>query len=215
MPNLAKFVCIMSDETTDISNHEQAIIMFRWVDNYFDVFEDFIGLHRLDNTKSDEIVYMLKDVLKRCDISITQKLRCQSYDGAANMSGVKNGVVTQIQKIEERAVFIHCNGHLINLAAQDTIKFCVELKQALDYAYEIIKLIKLSPSREATFLKVKAEIGDVTSGTVRKLCPNRWTVRANSFYSIIKNYSFLIQGKYTSMYLNYLAIALITYFDDQ
>ena len=96
-------------------------------------------------------------------------------------------MVTQIQTIEERAVFIDCN--LINLAAQDLIKAFVELKQALDYAYEIIKLIKLSPSREATFLRIKREIGDVTSGTVRKMSPNRWTVRANSFLAIVKNYS--------------------------
>ena len=85
MLNLAKFVGIMSDETTDITNHEQAIIMFRWVDDEFNDFEEFIGLHQLESTKSDDIVFMIKDVLKICDISITKKLRCQSYDGAANM----------------------------------------------------------------------------------------------------------------------------------
>ena len=85
MLNLAKFVGIMSDETTDITNHEQAIIMFRWINANFDVHEDFIGLHQLESTKSDDIVFMIKDVLKICDISISKKLCCQSYDGAANM----------------------------------------------------------------------------------------------------------------------------------
>ena len=85
MLDLAKFVGIMSDETTDITNHEQAIIMFRWVDDEFNDFEEFIGLHQLESTKSDDIVFMIKDVLKICDISITKRLRCQSYDGAANM----------------------------------------------------------------------------------------------------------------------------------
>ena len=36
MLNLAKFVGIMSDETTDITNHEQAIIMFRWINANFE-----------------------------------------------------------------------------------------------------------------------------------------------------------------------------------
>ena len=100
-------------------------------------------------------------------------MQCQNYDGAPNMSGVNNGVVKQIQNIDKRAVFIHCNGHIINLAAQDTINKSPWLKQALDYAFEIIKLIKL---REAIFGKVRGEIGDVkytSAGKIKMLCPTR------------------------------------------
>ena len=38
------------------------------------------------------------------------------------MCGSRNGVATQIASEEPRAVFIHCYGHALNLAAEDTVK---------------------------------------------------------------------------------------------
>ena len=103
------------------------------------------------------------------------------------MSGKVNGVVKQIQNLEKRAVYIHCFGHLVNLATSDTIKNSKLLKNALDNAYEIIKLIDKSPKRAATFNRLKSELGDTSAG-VKSLCPTRWTVKAASIQSIIKNY---------------------------
>ena len=76
------------------------------------------------------------------------------------MSGSKNGVATQFKNVENRALFIWCNAHLLNLATSDCLKNSLILKLALSNAIEIIKLIKLSPKREATFRRVKIEVGD-------------------------------------------------------
>ena len=119
-------------------------------------------------------------------------MRGQSFDGASNMTGSKNGVVQKVQQIEPRAVFIHCNGHLINLATSDSVKSSKILSEALSNAYEIEKLIKKSPKREARFNKLKEEIGS-TNTSIRAFSRTRWTVKANSIKSIIDNYSLLIQ----------------------
>ena len=59
---------------------------------------------------------MLIRVMDGADLS-KEKLRGQSYDGASNMKGCRNGVVKQIQeKVNAKATYIHCNGHLVNLA---------------------------------------------------------------------------------------------------
>ena len=50
------------------------------------------------------------------------KLRGQWYEGANAMKGHRNDVAKQISQIEPRAVFPHCYGHSINLAASDTLK---------------------------------------------------------------------------------------------
>ena len=50
------------------------------------------------------------------------KARGQCYDGTSNMAEIKNGVATQIQKVESRAIFTHCYGHSLNLAAGDMVK---------------------------------------------------------------------------------------------
>ena len=70
------------------------------------------------------------------------KARGQCYDGASNMSGAKSGVAKQIQDEEKRAVYMHCYGHALNLACSAAIKGCKITKDALDSAYELIKLIK-------------------------------------------------------------------------
>ena len=67
------------------------------------------------------------------------------------MSGLRNGVAAQVQKLEPRAIYTHCYGHSLNLAAGDTIKRCTVLKKALDITYEMSKLIKYSPKRDAMF----------------------------------------------------------------
>ena len=43
----------MADEVTDASNHEQFFICLRWVDQFLEVHEDFIGLYKVDNIKAD------------------------------------------------------------------------------------------------------------------------------------------------------------------
>lgn len=53
----------MCDETTDVSNKEQAVNCLRWVSTDFQVKEDFIGLYELHSTTSESIFNMLKDVL--------------------------------------------------------------------------------------------------------------------------------------------------------
>ena len=106
------------------------------------------------------------------------------------MSGAKSGVAKRFLEVEPRAFYTHCYGHALNLAASDTIRICKMLKDALDTTYEITKLIKYSPKRDAAFRKLKAEIQPGSTG-VRVLCPTRWTVQADSLRSILDNYSFL------------------------
>ena len=114
------FLSIMVDETTDVSNREQATVVIRSVEG-FEVHEQFIGLYTVPSIDSNTIVGMIKDVLIRMNLSIN-KVRGQCYDGASTMKGHRSGVSTQISLIEPRAVYTHCYGHSLNLATSDAIK---------------------------------------------------------------------------------------------
>ena len=106
------------------------------------------------------------------------------------MTGRRNGIVTQIQDEEPHALFTHCYGHSLNLAALDMIMGCKLLKAVLETTHELVKLIKYSPRREALFREVKGELGEGNSG-LRVLCPTSWMVRADSMASVISNYPIL------------------------
>jgi predicted DNA-binding protein YlxM (UPF0122 family) len=102
------------------------------------------------------------------------------------MSGSQGGVAALIQREEPRAVYTRGYGHALNLACGDAIKNCELMKNALDTSYELIKLIKKSPRRDAVFKKIKEQLAESTIG-IRVLCPTRWTVRAQALESIITN----------------------------
>lgn len=50
-----------------------------------------------------------------------EKVCGQCYNGASAMSGCRSGVAKLISDIEPMAIFTHCYGHALNLAASDTI----------------------------------------------------------------------------------------------
>ena len=61
------------------------------------------------------------------------------------MSSSKRGVAKMISELEPRAVYTHCYGYAVNLAAGDTLKQCKVMKDSLETTREITKLIKYSP----------------------------------------------------------------------
>ena len=186
---LAPFCAIMVDETTDVANKEQVVLCLRWVDSCLAAHEEFMGLYQVDSTEASVLNQVIHDFLTRLNISIN-KVRGQCYDGAAAMSGSRTGVATRILKEEPRAVFTHCYGYALNLACSDMVKKCRLMKDALDVVYEITKLIKFSPRRDAKLQSLKQQVAMESPG-IRVLCPTRWTVRGQALQSIIANYDML------------------------
>ena len=45
----SSFLTVMIDETMDVSNHEQVVLVFQRITDDFQVFEEFIGLHSVDS----------------------------------------------------------------------------------------------------------------------------------------------------------------------
>ena len=183
------YFSIMCDECTDSSNREQLSICIRWVNSELEPQEDFIGLYKMASICASDIVSSIKDILLRINLSLAN-CRGQCYDGASTMRGVKHGVAKLISDEYPKAVYTHCYGHALNLAAGDAIKKCKIMKDALDIVFEVSKLIKYSPKRDVQFESLKQNLAPDTPG-FRVLCPTRWTVRANSLKSVTDNYAVL------------------------
>ena len=186
----AVFFTVMVDETTDCSNKEQVVLVFRWVDDDLTAHEEFIGLYLTDSITAAALVAIIEDTLLRLNIKL-ENCRGQCYDGASTMSGAKKGVAKVIAIKESRAIFTHCYGHALNLGVGDTIKQCQLMKSALEVVAEISKLIIKSPKRDSLFQKLKSELAPDSPG-FHVLCPTRWTVRASSLQSVLDNYEVLL-----------------------
>ncbi len=159
------------------------------MDDELQPHEEFIGLYEVATIEASSIVAVVKDCLLRLNLSLT-KVRGQCYDGASNMTGIRRGVATILQEEQPTAYFTHCYGHSLNLAVSDTIKKSACMKKALEITHEMTKLVKYSPRRQSIFNRLKDDFSPGSVG-IRVLCPTRWTVRADSMLSIIKNYPVL------------------------
>ena len=191
------FFTLMVDETTDISNREQVVLVFRWVEDDLTVHEDFFGLYQMDTIDARTLFQLIKDTLLRMNLSL-EHCRGQCYDGASVMSGIRNGVAKLISDEEPSAVYTHCYGHSLNLAVKDTVKGCKLMKSCLEAVHEIFisKLIKKSPKRDSMFERLKGQVvseEDCHTPGIRVLCPTRWTVRAASVQSVLDNYEVLLE----------------------
>ena len=80
------------------------------------------------------------------------------------MVGAKTGVATRIKEIEPGALLTHCYAHALQLSVGDTIKSEKLLRDTLDVAFELNKLIKYSPKRERAFNRLGEETAPGNSG---------------------------------------------------
>ena len=185
---------LSADEATDISHHEHMCITIRYVDSCYDVHEIPLGLVQLPNTTALTLFHVIKDVLVRCSLPIANCIG-EAYDGAANMSGVHNGLQALMKKETNHCLYVHCFARSLNLCVQEVAKKCELLRNCMEFILQLDKLIKLSPKRLNLFETTRKEITFASDGksqlscpALRTLCPTRWTVRHSAIDSIIKNY---------------------------
>ena len=116
-----EFFALMCDGTRDIAGLEQMIVCFRTVDDNFNIEEDFVGMYNLYDGTAETIFQALQDVLLRYNLD-KNKMRGQSYDGAANMAGHLSGAAQRFLDAVPEAIFVHCYAHKLNLVLQDLCK---------------------------------------------------------------------------------------------
>ena len=141
-----------------------------------------MGFYQTDDTRSATLFKCLTDMAIRLGLSITD-CRGQCYDGAANMSGHVSGLQSLVREQEQRALFVHCRAHSINLVAQDSVDNNPEILNTMALVQKLVAFARGSPKRLASFTQFQ------TDGTsLRPFCPTRWIFRKSSIISITSNY---------------------------
>jgi hypothetical protein len=103
----ANFLAVISDETTDVSEKTQEIVVLRY-ENGGTVHERFWGVY---NLSSQDAEGLSQYVLEKLGIVLKGdfgKLRAQTYDSTAVISGENGEVQTIIKETYKNAHFIHC-----------------------------------------------------------------------------------------------------------
>ena len=114
--NKAKFVAVISDDTTDASSYQQNVVVFRYIADgkVVEIFWSFGKLPQSDaETISTQVLSCIGDVLPK--IEDKYKLISQSYDGAPVMSGSQRSVQSIVKDAFPNAHYVHCYAHQLNL----------------------------------------------------------------------------------------------------
>ena len=126
----------------------------RWVNDTYQIFEDTLALSDLSDTKAITIFKDIKDILAQC-ILLSSQCRGQAHNGASNMSGIRNGVQALFKQEENKALYVHCLAHNLNLCLQDVSRKCKILRNTMEFIQDFVQLINFSPKRLTVFEKFR------------------------------------------------------------
>lgn len=99
------------------------------------------------------------------------------------MSGVRKGVAARMKECSPRGIYVHCYGHVLNLALQDTMSEVEPLRNALGTVQSLYNFLEASPKRHAVFNDVKVD-GDHIVLTLKSLSVTRWSCRWDAVRAI-------------------------------
>ncbi|XP_076049468.1 zinc finger MYM-type protein 1-like [Oratosquilla oratoria] len=114
----APFVAVMADDTIDVSEYTQMVIVLRYLLGE-EVVERFWGFFTPENQTADGLSKCILDQLNTVLKGNAEKLIAQTFDGASVMKGKKGGVQAKIKSVYNNAHFIHCYAHQLNTIMQN------------------------------------------------------------------------------------------------
>ena len=98
------------------------------------------------------------------------------FRGVANMSSKEKGLAARMKDCSPFAVYVHCYGHLLNLALQDTMSEVEPLRNALGTIQSLYNLLEASSKRHTMFRDIEVEL-DHLKLTLKSLSVTRWSCR--------------------------------------
>ncbi|KAL9979781.1 hypothetical protein ACROYT_G017496 [Oculina patagonica] len=172
---------IIIDETSDISRAEQVSFCFSYIANGSKK-EAFVGFRATKTTDGATLYELVKTVINNLQLDL-QNIVGECFDGASNMSGVNKGLSARMKECSPLAIYVHCYGHLLNLALQDTMTTVEPLRNTLGTIQSLYNFLEASPKRHALFGDIETEEGSLLK-TLKSQSVTRWACRWEAVKSV-------------------------------
>jgi hypothetical protein len=198
LPASDQFFALIANETMDLSKVEQVCVCLRYVQQDFTIQERFFGFYNTGIVTADAIFDLLKRVLESLQLDLNLMVG-QSYDGAATMSGLKNGVASKFLKIAKSAVYVHCHAHKLNLALCDASMQIDDVSDVIDIVESVSVFVKRSAKRHALFEHIK---DDSKKERLKLFSATRWESRYASIKAFVSSFEYLITFLDVSIFLS-------------
>ncbi len=193
LPPKCSYFSIIADETTDSSKSEQVCIVIRYIDEELNIHEKFVGFFDTDSTTAISLSKLILEVLDSFGLDCKIKMVGQCYDGAANMGGIRNGLQTKIREVADKALYVHCYAHQLNLALQHSFDNIPKARNCLNTLNSLHDFIEGSAKRHAMFQSIQATSGEEIRRVIHKSSDTRWASRDLSLSAMKGTYAQVIR----------------------
>lgn len=197
-----KYYSIIMDSTTDISKIEQVSIILRYclfddIEKKVMIKESFLGFFELSDRSANGYEELIMKVLTdlKLDFSLC---RGQGYDGASVMSGAHKGLQAKLKCMNEKATYVHCAAHKLNLVLTDAVRSKAIMANFFDTIQSIYAFFHSSGIRwndlenilkQSDLLKPKKE-----TITIKRVCETRWEARHAAVLALKMRYSDILKA---------------------
>ena len=162
---------VIADEI-DISRTEQVSLCLSYIADGTKK-EAFIGFYATKLTEGEVLFELLKKAIGDLHLDF-ENIVGLCFDGAATMSGMDKGVATRMKECCPFALYVHCSGHLLSLAIQDTMTQIEPVRNALGTIQSLYNFLEASPKRHAIFADIQSDLNPIVR-SLKSLSVTRWS----------------------------------------
>ena len=189
----ARFYSILADEAADCGNVEQLSVVFRFADKQCQIREEFLGFVPCKKgLTGDAVATTIKEFLHDLNLPIDD-CRGQGYDGAGNMAGRLSGVAAKLQETNEKALYVHCNSHRLNLCVAACCKEQL-VRNMMEHVRIATEFFNVYPKRFELLVKTIEEL--LPSANHKRLinvCKTRWVARIDGLSVFIEVFPAIVR----------------------
>lgn len=186
----AGYFSLSVDSTPDLSHIDQLCVIMRYVSPFDNLpVERFLTFLELKSHVGKEMAdAVLNFLIEDCNIDFS-KCRGQSYDNAANMSGIYKGMQSVILQLNPYAIYIACAAHSLNLVGRSAVDCCLEAVNFFSLVQTLYVFFSASTHR---WKVLKDHIKD--EKVLKKLSNTRWEAHAVATDAILNSYSQILDA---------------------
>ena len=112
--------------------------------------------------------------------------RGQCYHGAGNMSGRLNGASSLIRAEHDKAIYVHCMNHRLNLCVADTCQLPL-VRNMMDVVRKLSEFFDNSPKRQQHLIsKIRVMMRAANHFVLVNVCRTRWIERIDGMDRIVE-----------------------------
>lgn len=181
----ADFLAIIADETSDVACMFQMVIVYRYIVNCKPVerFWDFLTPVRHD---AQSLANCISKELSRHLQGCPEKLIAQAYDGAAVMGGSSRGVQAVIRETYDKASYVHCYAHQLNLIMSNAASMNRNVRIFFANLQGLCTFFSCSPQRTAI-------LDGIVKKRLPRSVPTRWNFHSRSVNTVFEYREELIE----------------------